>query len=258
VTGDVCRESVLSVPLSDPAGRDIDPLELYAAAIDTSDYVSAMAPLISRAVPEIGRLLDVGAGGGQLGMAIHDPTRTWTAIEPSPTMRRRLLRLAHPPHIIASGWEQAALAVRHDTVLAATMPAFFDQPEAFLARCRDWARTIVWVVPAHAGPKGLCFAGCLPSEWHREDETPGIDIVMRGLAPASRPTFTEFAEWTFTGIVPDLEELSAYLADRLGWGPSDERRELLAAHLARQAKRQPSGYRLDIPRRSAVLSWGQQ
>jgi hypothetical protein len=248
----------LSVPPSDPTGRDLDPLELYAAAIDTSDYVTALAPLIRRARPAIGRLLDVGAGGGQLGMAIHDPAHSWTAIEPSPTMRRRLLRLAQAPHIIASGWEQAAVSRRHDTVLAATMPAFFDQPEAFLARCRAWARAIVWVVPAHAGPKGLCFAGCLPSEWHREDETPGIDIVMRGLEPASRPTFTEFADWTFTGIVPDLGELSAYLADRLGWGPSDERRESLTAHLARQAKRQGSGFRLDIPRRSAVLTWGQQ
>ena len=89
VTDDVCRESVLSVPASDPAGRDIDPLELYAAAIDTSDYVTALAPLIRRAVPKIGRLLDVGAGGGQLGLAIHDPALSWTAIEPSPTMRRR-------------------------------------------------------------------------------------------------------------------------------------------------------------------------
>ena len=51
----------------------------------------------------------------------------------------------------------------HDTVLAATMPALFDDPERFLARCRDWARrTVIWVVPAHAGPRGLCFAGCLP------------------------------------------------------------------------------------------------
>lgn len=257
MTGDVCRESVLSIPPSDPAGRDIDPLELYAAAIDTSDYVAALAPLIRQAVPAVGRLLDVGAGGGQLGLAVHDPVRSWTAIEPSPTMRRRLLRLPRPPHIIASGWEQAVVGERHDTVLAATMPAFFDHPEAFLASCREWARTIVWVVPAHAGPKGLCFAGCLPREWHGEDETPAIDIVMRGLGTSSRPTFTAFADWTFTGIVPDLEELSAYLADRLGWGPSDERRESLTAHLARQAKRQGAGFRLDIPRRSAVLMWGQ-
>lgn len=248
----------MSVPPSDPAGRTIDPLELYAAAIDTSNYVAALAPLIRRAVPAVGRLLDVGAGGGQLGLAIHDAAMSWTAIEPSPTMRRRLLRLPQPPHIIATGWEQAAIGDRHDTALAATMPAFFDEPEAFLARCHEWARTIIWVVPAHAGPKGLCFAGCLPREWHREDETPGIDIVMRGLAPASRPAFTAFADWTFTGIVPDLEELSAWLADRLGWAPSDERREWLTAHLARQAKRQGTGFRLDIPRRSAVLMWGQQ
>lgn len=256
MTGDVCRGSVLS--LSDPVQRDIDPLELYAAAIDTSDYVAALAPLIRQTVPEVGQLLDVGAGGGQLGMAIHDPARSWTAVEPSPTMRARLVKLAHPPHVIAAGWEQAEVTRGHDTVLAATMPAFFNQPERFLAQCRAWARTIVWVVPAHAGPKGLCFAGCLPREWHREDETPGIDITMRGLSPASRPEHISFADWTFTGIVPDLNELSAYLADRLGWGPSDDRHERLTAHLARQAKRQGAGYRLDIPRRSAVLVWGQQ
>lgn len=249
----------MSVPLSDPAyRRNIDPLELYASAIDTSDYVAALAPLIRQAVPEVGRLLDVGAGGGQLGMAIHDTARSWTAIEPSLTMRARLVKLAHPPRVIAAGWEQAEVTHRHDTVLAATMPAFFDQPEAFLARCREWARTIVWVVPAHAGPKGLCFAGCLPREWHREDEMPGIDIVMRGLSPASRPVHTAFADWTFTGVVPDLEELSAYLADRLGWSSSDERREQLTAHLERQAKRQGPSFRLDIPRTSAVLVWGHQ
>jgi hypothetical protein len=258
VTGDVCRGSVLSVPLSDPVQRDIDPLELYASAIDASDYVAALAPLIRRAVPEVGRLLDVGAGGGQLGMAIHDPARSWTAIEPSPTMRARLVRLAHPPHVIAAGWEQAEVAHRHDTVLAATMPAVFDHPEAFLARCRDWARTVVWVVPAHAGPKGLCFAGCLLPEWHREDETPGIDITMRGLAPSSYPPHVAFSDWTFTGVVPDLLELSAFLAGRLGWSPSDDRRAQMTAHLARQAKRTGAGYRLDIPRRSAVLVWGQQ
>ena len=138
------------------------------------------------------------------------------------------------------------------------MPAFFDHPEVFLARCRDWARTVVWIVPAHAGPRGLCFAGCLLPEWHREDETPGIDITMRGLAPSSRPPHVAFADWTFTGVVPDLLELSSYLADRLGWAASDERRQQMTAHLARQAKRQGSGYRLDIPRRSAVLVWGQQ
>ena len=258
MTGDVCRESVLSVPLSDPAQRDIDPLELYASAIDTSDYVAALAPLIRQAVPDVRRLLDVGAGGGQLGMAIHDPTRSWTAIEPSPTMRARLVKLAHPPQVIAAGWQQAEVAHRHDTVLAATMPAFFDHPEAFLARCRAWASTVVWVVPAHAGPKGLCFAGCLLREWHREDETPGIDITMRGLSPPSYPPHVAFTDWTFTGVVPDLLQLSAFLAGRLGWSPSDDRRKQMTAHLARQAKRTGLGWRLDIPRRSAVLVWGQQ
>lgn len=247
------------MPFEPDLSRGIDPLELYAAAIDTSDYVAALAPLVRRAVPDVGRLLDVGAGGGQLGMALHDRALSWSAIEPSPSMRARLIRLAHPPCIVAAGWEQADVAAgEHDTVLAATMPAFFDQPEAFLARCRAWARTVVWIVPAHAGPRGLCFAGCLLSEWHREDETPGIDIVMNSLAPSSRPLHVAFTDWTFTGVVPDLQQLSSYLADRLGWAASDERREQMTAHFARQAKRQGTGYRLDIPRRSAVLVWGQQ
>ncbi len=111
MTGDVCRGSVLSVPLSDPAQHDIDPLELYASAIDTSDYVAALVPLIRQVVPNVGRLLDVGAGGGQLGMAIHDPARSWTAMEPSPSMRARLVKLAHPPRVIAAGWEQAEVGM---------------------------------------------------------------------------------------------------------------------------------------------------
>lgn len=261
MTCDVGRESVLSVPPDVPARRcGIDPLELYASAIDTSDYVAAVAPLVRRAVPEVGRLLDVGAGGGQLGAALADPALPWTAIELSATMRARLGRLAQAPRMIADGWETADLpAGGHDTVLAATMPAFFDQPEAFLAHCRTWARrSVVWVVPAHAGPRGLCFAGCLPGEWHGEDETPGIDIVMAGLAPSSRPDDVAFADWTFSGVVKDLGRLSAYLADRLGWAARDLRRAELERHLVAQARPEGAGARLDIARKSAVLFWGNQ
>jgi hypothetical protein len=236
----------------------IDALELYASAIDASDYVAQIAPLVRRLVPDVGELLDVGAGGGQLGAALRDPALPWSAVEPSPTMQRRLRRLPDPPRLMETGWQDAAVSDgAHDTVLAATMPAFFDYPEAFLARCRAWARrTIVWVVPAHQGPKGMCFAGCLPSEWHREDETPGIDIVLRGLSPQSRPQWTEFVDWTFSGIVPELRRLAAWQADRLGWSSDDERRGRLLAHLSLQATTVAGGFRLDIPRKTAVLVWG--
>ena len=73
------------------AGSDsIDPIELYAAGVDTSDYVARVAPLIRQGVGEIGDLLDIGAGGGQLGRALRVPDRRWTAIEPSAGMRARL------------------------------------------------------------------------------------------------------------------------------------------------------------------------
>jgi SAM-dependent methyltransferase len=249
------------VPLSSVSAAsrqpDIDPLELYAAAIDTSDYVARVAPQVRRLVAQIGRLLDVGAGGGQLGAALQDRGLPWTAIEPSPAMRARLMRLHVPPHIVSGRWEEAWIDLAaHDTALAATMPALFDHPEAFLARCRDWARrSVVWVVPAQAGPRGLCFAGCLPSAWHGEDETPGIDLVLRGLAAASRPHDVAFIDWTFSGVVQDLPRLAAYLADRLGWPPTDERRPRLLAHLQAEAKPDAAGLRLDIPRKSAVLVW---
>jgi hypothetical protein len=246
--------SLSSFVVPDPS--DIDPLELYAAAIDTSDYVSRVAPQVRRLVPEIGRLLDVGAGGGQLGASLHDRAYPWTAIEPSPIMRARLQRLHAPPHVVFGRWEEAwVAAAAHDTVLAATMPALFDHPAAFLARCRDWARrAVVWVVPAQAGPRGLVFAGCLPRDWHREDETPGIDLVLNGLG-ASRPHEVAFVDWTFSGVVKDLPRLAAYLADRLGWPPADERRPRLLAHLEAQARPDAAGLRLDIPRKSAVLAW---
>lgn len=222
---------------------DLDPLELYAGAIDTSDYVAQIAPLVRRSVPVVGDLLDVGAGGGQLGRALRDSGHRSTAIEPSPTMRARLAALDRPPEILACGWKEANLpAAGHDTVLAATMPAFLDEPEHFLARCRDWARrTVVWIVPAHAGPRGLCFAGCLPAAWHGEDETPGIDVMLQGLAPSSRPREIAFVDWTFSAVVVDLPKLAAYLSDRLGWPVSDGCSRLLS-HLSRRAR-----LRLRIP-----------
>ncbi len=237
----------------------LDPLELYAGAIDASDYVARVAPLVMARLGAVGTLLDVGAGGGQLGAALTD-SAPWSAIEPSPTMRRRLERLPTPPRIVATGWESAEIADgSHDTVLAATMPAFFDHPGRFLDRCRQWAhRTVVWVVPAHAGPRGLCFAGCLPKAWHREDETPGIDIVLRGLPRHDHPATIDETSWTFTGIVPDIDRLAAYLADRLDWPASDSRRDDLAAHLKGQAKPHADGFRLGIPRKSAIFVWSQR
>ncbi len=248
--------SISAVPAA--RGHSFDPLELYASAIDTSDYVARVSPVVRRLVPKIGELLDVGAGGGQLGASLQGIDFPWSAIEPSPTMRARLVRLRHPPRIVPAGWETADVpAGAHDTVLAATMPALFERPVVFLERCRAWARrTVVWVVPAHQGPRGLCFAGCLPPKWHGEDETPGIDIVLSGLAPGTRPDAIAFTDWTFSAVVKDLGRLSAYLADRLGWPRHDGRRLELAALLADQARPDAAGLRLDIPRKSAVLVWG--
>lgn len=235
----------------------IDPLELYAAGIDTSDYVARVAPLVARAVGPIGDLLDVGAGGGQLGAALREPARRWTAIEPAPAMQRRLRLRPEPPQLIACGWEAAQPRRHgHGTVLAANMVGPLSAPSRFLAACRAWAsRTIVWVVPAQNGPRGLCLAGCLPPEWHGEDETPGVEIVLAGLAAYERPRLAGQVDWTFSLVVPDVPRIAAYLADRLAWSAADPRRLALEERLRSAAVPVAGGFRLDVPRRSAILVW---
>lgn len=233
----------------------IDPVEIYASAIDTSDYVSRIAPTILGRVGRAGDLLDIGAGGGQLGAALHPGA--WTAIEPNSNMRARLARFSPPPVSVACGWHEASLPkASFDTVLAATMPAVMHEPAQFLTRCLEWSRGhVVWVVPAHRGPRGLVLAGCLPGEWHNEDETPGIDITMAALADCPQPEAT-YVDWTFSAVADDLEETAAFLSTRLKWPPHDKRRAELVRHLSSQARPVSKGYRLDIPRKSAVLAWG--
>lgn len=237
----------------------MDGLEIYADAMDASDYAPRVAETIRMLVPDVGDLLDVGAGAGQLGGALRAADRAWTAIEPSAGMINRLRRLPAPPIVVPAGWQDAAVGDRtHDTVLAATMPAPFQHAGVFWQRCTEWSRrSVVWVVAAHHGPRGLVLTGCLPRAWHGEDETPGIDIVTTSLAAsgAPAPKHLSFVEWTFVSIVSDLERLASFLADRLGWGADDARRDDMRAHLAQQASSCAHGYRLEIPRRSAVMLW---
>ena len=192
----------------------------------------------------------------------HDPALPWTAIEPSPTMRARLGALGQPPRMIAAGWETADVpAGGHDTVLAATMPAFFDQPEALpralprlgaaqrrLGRagaCRT-ARSLLRRLPAAR----MARRGRDARHRHR-DAWPGAVVAAARTSPS--PTGPSPAS------CPDLAELSAYLADRLGWAARDLRRAELSAHLvapgeARRRRRCAS----TLPGRSAVLVWGNQ
>ncbi|MGX1790096.1 class I SAM-dependent methyltransferase [Bosea sp. NPDC055332] len=241
------------------AGRDnspLDPLALYASAIDTSDYAVRVAPLIRRLALDIGDLVDVGAGGGQLGSALLEPGRAWTAIEPSPVMQARLAVHERRPRVIPFGWDdERVVCEAADTVLAATMPGYFHDPLTFLARCRTWARRqVIWAVPAQKAPKGLILAACLPREWHGEDETPGIDLVLPKLG-GSQPDRMDAIDWTFSLVLSDLPAFAAFQADRLGWVPGDPRRPELIAHLSKQAVPTEGGLCLSCHRRSAILVW---
>ncbi len=239
-----------------PNASSLDPLALYASAIDTSDYAERVAPLILSLSSEIGDLVDIGAGGGQLGAALLDPGSRWTTIEPSPVMQARLALRPERPLVIPFGWDDARVVCKPaDTVLAATMPGYFHDPLAFLARCRQWARRqVIWAVPAQSGPKGLILAACLPREWHGEDETPGIDLVLPKLG-RHLPGRMDAIDWTFSLVLPDLPAFASFQADRLGWAPGDPRRAELLDHLGKQAVPTDGGLRLSCHRRSAILVW---
>lgn len=247
--------AALPRPTRSNAGS-LDPLALYASAIDNSDYASRVAPLIQRLTSEIGDLVDVGAGGGQLGASLLGRKSRWTVIEPSPVMRARLALRAERPRIIPLDWDDERIVCEPaDTALAATMPGYFHDPLGFLARCRQWARRqVVWVVPAQPAPKGLILAACLPRDWHREDETPGIDLVLPKLG-TDLPDRSDVTDWTFSLDLPDIAAFAAFQADRLGWTPDNPRRPQLVDHLHKQAVPTPAGFRLSCHRRSAILVW---
>lgn len=248
--------TTLLPPAAEPRASSLDPLALYASAIDTSDYAARVAPLMRELAADIGDLVDVGAGGGQLGAALLGEGRRWTAIEPAPVMQARLAARPERPEIIPLGWDDERVSCEPaDTVLAATMPGYFHDPLAFLGRCRQWARRqIIWAVPAQSAPRGLILAACLPREWHGEDETPGIDLVLPKLGK-DRPDRMDAIDWTFSLVLRDLPGFAAFQAGRLGWAPDDPRRPELFDHLRKQAVPTEGGLRLSCHRRSAILVW---
>jgi len=238
--------------------RILDPLDLYARGIDGSNFVGTVGLELQGLRGLGGRLLDVGAGAGQLGSSLLPWIIDWTALEPDAGMRRRLSALAQPPQrILATGWEDFGDPVReYDCVLASNVSAPLVEPRRFLQWCRRRARRIViWVVPAQHGPRGLCLAGCLPTQWHGEDETPGVQLVTSALKEEDSPHESRMIPWSFSLQVDDLGGIASYMADRLLWPSTDIRRPLLLDRLHQQARTVGGRFVLEVPKVSAILIW---
>lgn len=237
----------------------LNPMAVYAEGIDASDYVKNLVPVIRDVLSDIGDLLDVGAGAGQLGSALHTHCRHWVAIEPDPYMCNRLSSCLRCTRVISGGWGDVhhLIGRSFDTVLAANMIAPQVDAVNFLERCRFWTRdAIVWVVPCQQGPKQFCLSGCLPAEWHGENGRSGYEQVIEQLPAADCPDYTLSVDWTFTYQTEDIGGVAEHMAARLGWTDKDTRRDDLYDHLYRSAK--PSdigGYQLEVPKQSAILIW---
>ncbi len=228
--------------------RPIDPIVLWASAIDVSNFVATVVPAIRSCVAPTGSVLDVGAGGGQLGAALAGRS-PWTAIEPCPRMRRRLRAL------IDTSWESATPDV-HRTVLAANLPFRSGDAERFLERCRAWSSAaIVWIVPVIGGPRSVLLPGCLPAEWRHDAGHAATDAELTTLVRELAPRQIVYADWTLTLRVPAIEPLARYIGTEFNWTRPDRRRRLLVEYLLARATTIAGGVQFDIPQRSAIAIW---
>lgn len=246
--------------MSDNASQ-LNPMAIYAEGVDTSNYVDNVATVIIQQIATIGDLLDVGAGGGQLGFRLHNENKKWVAIEPDTYMGKRLASFAACSAVIASGWQEVQHLTKQsfDTVLAANMIAPQADAINFLARCRFWTRNaIVWIVPSQRGPKQLCLAGCLPSEWVNEGHETGYERVMSQLPEVDYPMHTSMVDWTFTYKTNNIEQVATHMANQLGWDANDKRRLAMRDHLYNSAVKQNEDYYLEVPKQSAILIWTNQ
>lgn len=236
----------------------LDSMAIYAEGIDVSDYVAKVTPIIHKYIRHIGDLLDVGAGGGQLGAALTCPNNQWVAIEPDLYMGKRLASYPYCTRVIATGWEDVNELTYHsfDTVLAANMIAPQLAACQFLTYCRNFSKhAIVWIVPSQRGPKKICLTGCLLRKWLPDEKETGYERVMSQLSKSDHPTHTQTVDWTFTYITKDIEQLTDHLANKLGWDKEDPRREEACQHLYYQAKPHALGYMLEEPKQSSILIW---
>lgn len=239
----------------------LNPMSIYAEGVDSSDYTEKVVPLIKQTVINIGDLLDVGAGGGQLGSSLCSQNKRWVAIEPDPYMCNRLHAYPNCTKVIANGWEDVDdLATNSfDTILAANMIAPQASAVKFLERCRFWTKNaIVWIVPSQRGPKKLCLSGCLPSEWIAEDNKTGYEVVMSQLAQADHPNHTLIVDWTFTYITKNIDIVATHMANQLGWDINDDRRLDMCDYLYASSIQQGTDYYLKVPKQSTILIWTDQ
>ena len=208
------------------------PTDLPNTAVDLADYVRCVAPFIQNTLGEVGDLLDIGAGDGQLGLTLYTQCRHWVAIEPDPYMCNLLSSCLRCSRIIAGGWHE----VHHltgrsfDTVLAAHLPIPLTDVELFLQRCRHWTRdAIVWLVPA------------------------GIELLDQ-LPVMDQPAVMQTIDWSLTCQITDLADFAQQQAAQSAeYGFND-----LYDMLLRQSRQQDAGWQLMLPQQSTVLIWKDQ
>lgn len=240
--------------------HQLNPKAIYAEGIDSSDYIESVVPLINQILVNTGDLLDVGAGGWQLGSALQTHNKQWVAIEPDPYMCNRLYSYSNCTRIIPNGWEDVHLCAHSfDTILAANMIAPQANAVKFLELCRFWTRNaIVWIVPSQRGPRRLCLSGCLPDEWTDEGDETGYERVISQLPKQDYPNHTLTVNWVFTYIAKDIDVVASHIADQLGWDITDCRRAQIGHHLYSRTAQHGTDYYLQVPKQSTILIWTNQ
>lgn len=188
-------------------------MRFYAEALDRSDYAAAAATTLHALLGVPASLLDIGAGAGHPVAAWLPPATRWTAVEPNRYLRARLGRLRRRTHpalrVVDATWEALPDLPPHAVALAANIGGPLSAPRALLPLMRARAtRAVAWNVPAQHGPRRWCLAGALPPHLHREDERPGVSLVLE--AVTTRPSRSAVFPWTFRARFADLAAAEAH------------------------------------------------
>jgi hypothetical protein len=246
-----------SVVWGDAAAR------FHAEALAQSDYVAQVGGVVRAAFGPCAALLDVGAGCGSFGAALLDAAARWTAIEPNDFMQSAIrARAASRPTwratVLGCRWQDAPAAALdgHALALCANIPGLTDNPLPLLARVRAVAPRVAWAVPAQAGPRRFCLSGLLPAALHGEDTTPGHTLTLAALGAGAAPRTLILVDWTFRCAVDSHAALRRRLAGSYAQPAWDAPDSELDRALRGALRETPAGLVAEVPKRSAVMLWG--
>lgn len=236
--------------------------QFYLNGMSQSDYAQRVGGRLRELIGLQRELLDVGAGGGTMGLPLLAPKAHWTAIEPNQFLANHLREHAglwpYQLRVMQARWQQLSIdsITPHESSLAANTCGPVSDTRQFWHWLRARTRNVMaWVLPAQNGPRGICLAGFLPSELHGEASQPAHENVLLQLGNDLRPHHVDYVDWTFHYRFTNRESAEQYFQQRFHAPAGSQRARTLSVHLDNHLIHTVNGCWASAPKRSACFIW---